>query len=53
MQFRVTEAFVESFDGLDDEDAFVDEVIARILDEHDQAWAPEPSRRRTGTLRSS
>lgn len=40
MQFRVTEVFVESYDALDDEDAFlVDEVITRIIDEHDQAWA--------------
>jgi hypothetical protein len=40
MQFRVTEVFVESYDALDDADArLVDEVILRITDEHDQAWA--------------
>ncbi|CAN5846323.1 hypothetical protein BH23ACT4_BH23ACT4_15600 [soil metagenome] len=40
MQFRVTESFAESYDGLDDEDAFsVDGVITRIIGEHDQAWA--------------
>lgn len=40
MQFRVTEVFVESYEALADEDAFlVDEVITRIIDEHDQAWA--------------
>jgi hypothetical protein len=42
MQFRVTEVFVESYDALADEDAFlVDEVITRIIDEHDQAWAQQ------------
>lgn len=40
MQFRVTQSFAESYDALDDEDAYVvDEVIMRILSEHDQAWA--------------
>lgn len=40
MQFRVTEGFVESYDALEDVDAVVvDEVITRIIDEHDQAWA--------------
>ena len=40
MQFRVTEVFVELYDALDDADALlVDQVIFRITDEHDQAWA--------------
>lgn len=40
MQFRVTEVFVETYEALADEDAFlVAEVIMRIIDEHDQAWA--------------
>lgn len=39
MQFRVTEVFAESYDALDEADALlVDEVILRIIDEHDQAW---------------
>lgn len=40
MEFRVTEVFVEAYGALDDADAsLVDEVITRIVDEHDQAWA--------------
>ena len=40
MQFRVTEVFVESYEALNDADArLVDEVLLRIINEHDRAWA--------------
>jgi hypothetical protein len=40
MQFRFTEVFAAAYDALDDADALlIDEVILRITDEHDQAWA--------------
>lgn len=40
MQFRVTEVFAATYDALEDADALlVDEVILRIIEEHDRAWA--------------
>ena len=40
MLFHVTSVFARSYDALDEEDAFVvDQVITRIVAEHDRAWA--------------